>query len=141
MSISPFPGGKMTRLLNYVIVVGSLTAANAFSPLLANPNDGNALLQRCTAALKWMNKEKMTGDEYTLAGMCVSYVNGFMDAIPVTVTQTGGKPTFCPPSEGVETGQVIRHFVTNLRDIPEYLPQPAWMALYSTLEITFPCGK
>ncbi len=70
----------------------------------------------------------------TLAVMCHSYVNGFIDA-----AGHYGRPAFC--LSAADHARVPRAVADWLGAHPEHLKQPAAAALHKALAASFPCGR
>ena len=72
----------------------------------------------------------------TLAVMCHSYVNGFIDAAG---HYGNPAPAFC--LSAADHSRVPAVIVDWLGSNPDHLKQPAAVALHKTLSANFPCGR
>jgi hypothetical protein len=95
--------------------------------------DGNALLRKCTPALKVADGEKLTNAaDDSDASWCMGYVTGVLDGL----SQFDWK--VCLPKE-FTTGQALRIVVKYLKANPEVLHKEASGLISVAIAEAFPC--
>ena len=107
--------------------------------LLAQGSEGSTLLRACGATVKQADGGKLLDEEAVQSLYCIGYVSGFLDAMSVTVSTTGGRQNVCLPQRGITNDQAIRIFVKFLRENPQMLHESGRMSLYISLARAFPC--
>jgi hypothetical protein len=126
---------RMSRILRCRF--WALAAAGVLNLLAANSAsaseqglDGSVLLRTCQAAAQVK----------ALSVICQTYINGFLDTAAY-YESGGGKPgpPFC--LGGADKERVPTVVVVWLNAHPEYLKQPAPVALHKVLSDSFPCKK
>lgn len=90
--------------------------------------DGNKLLQQCTAALD----EKVSDPLY--AGYCFGYIEGVRMAISVYSPKV-----FCLPSGGITNGQAVRVVKKYLEDHPAKLHLDSFVLTVVSFKEAYPC--
>jgi len=138
---------QWTPGLSRRVFVVSRAAISAIVALLfagttahASTKTGAELLRECSATLKASDGGKLTMSETLEATLCLGYVSGFLDAIPVAITTTRARPNICPPEQGITNDQAVRLVVKYLRANPDKLHESGRMSLYIVLAKTFPCS-
>ena len=119
-------------------LIAAFIAVASFN-LLAQGPEGSALLRACGAAVKQADGGRLSDDETVQSLYCIGYVSGFLDAMSVTVSTTGGRQNVCLPQRGITNDQAIRVFVKFLRENPQTLHESGRMSLYISLSRAFPC--
>lgn len=121
----------------------SLIFVFAGLPILAGAQiqDGTWFLNACGAAVKQAENVQLSANEAIVSLYCISYVAGFVDAIPLVTTTTKGSPIICLPENGASNEQAIRVFVKYLRENPEQLHESGRASLFISLAKTFPCKQ
>lgn len=105
----------------------------------AQIQDGTWFLDACGAAVKQVDNVQLSANEAAVSLYCISYVAGFVDAIPLVTKTTKGSPIICLPENGASNEQAIRVFVKYLRENPEQLHESGRTSLFISLARTFPC--
>jgi len=99
-----------------------------FFILTAQAQDGNKLLQQCTAALD----VKVSDPLY--AGYCFGYIEGVRMAISVYSPKV-----FCLPSGGITNGQAVRVVKKYLEDNPAKLHLDSFVLTVISFREAYPC--
>ena len=85
---------------------------------------GLDLLRGCTAAVKSIEGQDLSPEEYFEMIYWTGFLAGFNDANIVTHYETQ-KPPYCPPVEGIQSEQLIRIVYKYLKNHPKDLHQNA----------------
>lgn len=116
----------------FELVVGTCNAAQL--------KDGSFFLRECSAAIKQADKGALSAQEQHSATFCISYVAGFLDALPVDNDPRSSHRNICLPTRGIVNEEAIRIFVKYLRENPDVIQESGRMSLYLSLATAFPCA-
>ena len=103
--------------------------------LVCYANDGNTLLEHCTAAVQKMDGK--TNISLIRVGYCYGYIQGLIDMN--TLNQGSGlSQVFCLP-QTISNGQIARILFEYLQNHPERLHEYGGVLAVEAYTETFPC--
>ncbi len=97
------------------------------TPAQANPQDGTSLLGMCNGADK----------ARSLAVMCHSYTNGYLEAANYYAMKHHGKPLFCVDEKRKKMIPLL--IASRIKADPELKKQPATVILHTLFSQNFAC--
>src|SRR2546422_104825 len=101
--------GNLCRILLLVALalgIGGRTATAAPS--------GNEMIERCSAAIRQADSERLNDQESVASLMCLSYLEGFLDSHAFDRVRLPN-PLYCLPQNGFTVGQFARMVVRMLK--------------------------
>jgi hypothetical protein len=115
----------------------SLLAVVLLVPLFAAAQSGRDLQEKCSAALKRLNNENVSGDpeDFIKIGNCIGFVNGVMQA--AALGKTGPVTNFCAPA-AVSVEQLVRMSLNRLKNKPAELDLDAATVVLRALSEDIP---
>lgn len=120
-----------------VALAGTLVSGVA---LAAAPNDGNALISKCKAALRIMNGKKVdASDDQVAIGQCLGLVEGVRNTLVYLNSFLEKDLQICWPDAGINNGQAIRILVKYLDDHPAILHMDQTLLTMKAFEESYPC--
>lgn len=124
------------------MVVGlaaTLIAGNANSE---NYNDGNFLLEKCTATLRVIDGRKISSSDDQLGmGQCIGLVEGVRNTLIYVNNEFSPDVKICWPEKGISNGQAIRILVKYLNDHPANLNMEQTFLTIVAFKDAYPCKK
>lgn len=97
--------------LRLALLTGLMTLGSTSS---AAENTGAEYLVQCKLGVRAVDGEALSSKERSEGLECLSYLNGFLDAIEMSPLRLDNKPLVCLPSSGVSVYQVAPEKVTFL---------------------------
>jgi len=116
----------------------------AYSHTYAAGSDGNSLLDKCSAAITFMNSNQMENIRETFkTGLCLGFMQGIIQTSLIhqwnyRITQKH-PVMFCLPEDGITNGQATRIIIKYLKNHSEKLHKPAIHLSHSAFIAAFPC--
>jgi hypothetical protein len=103
--------------------------------LVCYANDGNTLLEHCTAAVQKMDGK--TNVSLVRVGYCYGYIQGLID-MNTLHTGSGLSPLFCLP-QTLSNGHIARTLFEYLQNHPERLREYGGVLAVEAYMEAFPC--
>lgn len=116
---------RTTTTLGAWCLLGAVALAGTSA--WANPQDGTSLLGMCNGADKVRS----------LAVMCHSYTNGYIEAANYYTVKQHGKPVFCVDEKRKKMIPLL--IASRIKADPELKHQPATAILHTVLSQNFAC--
>lgn len=108
--------------------------------MAAAPNDGNALISKCKAALRVMDGKKIdVGDDQVAIGQCLGLVEGVRNTQIYLNSYLEKDLQICWPDAGINNGQAIRILVKYLDDHPAILHMDQTLLTMKAFDESYPC--
>lgn len=98
-------------------------------------------LSQCKAGTRAVDGDRLSAEQQTMALKCLSYLDGFIDAIQLSPPQANHKQIICLPDAGVSVYQIARIAIKWAEDNPKRLHEDRKVMIVSSLVGAFPCGK
>ena len=124
-------GGKMIiKIVSAVLISFALTGQ-----LACYANDGNSLLEHCSAAVQRLDGQ--TSVNAIRFGYCYGYIQGVIDMNAFNKS-SGQPPLFCLPTT-ISNGRIARLLFDYLKSHPERLQEQAGLLIIDAYTDAFPC--
>jgi hypothetical protein len=104
-------------------------------PIVCHANDGNALLEHCSAAVQRLDGQ--TNVNAIRFGYCYGYIQGIIDMNTFN-KNAGQSPLFCLPPH-VSNGRIARLLFEYLQNHTERLQEEARVLIVDAYAEAFPC--
>ena len=126
-----------------ILAVTSLTILTlAASPDDAWSQSNMMAMQTGNDALETCSKTEDGGkSNMSAAFVCMSWVNGAVQASAHTISLKAEKPGYCTPSAGGSIGQYVDVYLKFLRENPAKRNLPAIYLFHQAMADAFPCAR
>lgn len=120
----------MMKIISTVLILFAFTGQ-----LACYANDGNSLLEHCSAAIQKL--EGQTNVNSIRFGYCYGYIQGVID-MNTFYNNTGLSPLFCLPPN-VSNGRIAKLLFDYLQKNPERLQEHGGVLVVDAYAEAFPC--